>query len=126
MPISDSIANFIIHHQMSANATQRGSCLALKLVALVQCRRLRLTSAQTLLRLLPRVKTQRSFFPYAAASKATRWEEVFGFLLTTIIVLVVVVVAGAYTGFLLSLELASLLECRRGPVHTLGKATAGE
>ena len=41
-------------------------------------------------------------------------------------VVVVVVVAGAYTGFLLSLELASLLECRRGPVHTLGKATAGE
>ena len=40
--------------------------------------------------------------------------------------LIVVVVAGAYTGFLLSLELASLLECRRGPVHTLGKATAGE
>ena len=39
---------------------------------------------------------------------------------------VVVVVSGAYTGFLLSLELASLLECRRGPVHTLGKATAGE
>jgi len=42
------------------------------------------------------------------------------------IVVVVVVVSGAYTGLLLSLELASLLECRRGPVHTLGKATAGE
>ena len=47
-------------------------------------------------------------------------------VIVVVVVVVVVVVAGAYTGFLLSLELASLLECRRGPVHTLGKATAGE
>ena len=59
-------------------------------------------------------------------SQAAEPRRLISVSVKALVVVVVVVVSGAYTGFLLSLELASLLECRRGPVHTLGKATAGE